>query len=151
MLTVPNNIPHPIISPESYDSSGKIKSLHISSSINNLPSVLHDTYENAISYVFSSDKIKILHPHPDFLICFDPLLQYSIYHANYVATQLLRHSFSTYFGATVTDAVYGDILIFGSYNYKTQLHDEDFHSVPYHIVEQVTKIYENSRQYSKNI
>lgn len=142
---------HPIISPESYDSSGKIKSLHISPSTKQIPSVIHDTYDNAISYVFSSDKIKILHPHPDFLICFDPLLQYSIFYANHVATQLLRHSFSTYFGATVADAVYGDVLVFGSYNYKTQFHDDGFHSVPYHVVEQVTRIYENSRQYSTYI
>ena len=151
MILVPYNLPHPIISPESYDSSGKIKSLHISPSIKYVPNVIHDTYQNALSYVFPSEKIKIIHPHPDFLICFDPLLQYSIFYANHVATQLLRYSFSTYFGATVTDAVYGDVLIFGSYNYKAQMHDDNFHSVPYHIVEQVTKIYENSRQYSKDI
>jgi hypothetical protein len=150
ILVLYNNY-HPIISPELYDSSGKIKSLHISPSINRTPTVIHDTYENAISYVFSTNEIKIIHPHPDFLICFDPLLQYSIFYANHVATQLLRHSFSTYFGATVTDAVYGDVLIFGSYNYKTSMHDEHFHSIPYHIVEQVTKIYENSSEYIKDI
>jgi len=145
------NQPHIMISPEFYDNSGKVKSLHISPLINQTPSIMYDTYDNAISYVFSSSKVQILHPHPDFLICFDPLLQYSFRYSNYVATQLLRYSFSTYFGATVNDAVYGDILIFGSFNYKTQFHDNYFHSVPYHIVEQVTRIYENSAKYSTHI
>ena len=146
-----NFISNPVICPEVYYDPRLVRSLHISFSISQRPTLITDTYQNALSCVFSSRDTRILHPHPDFFICFEPLLQHSIYFPNYVATQLLRNCFSTYFGSQVSDSVYGDVLIFGSYNYKEKCHDEEHHSVPYQIVEEVTKLYEKAVTYVKVI
>lgn len=142
-------ITHPLVTPELYYNPSLVKSLHISFSIDHSPVVITDTYENSLNTVFSSRKTQIIHPHPDIFICFEPLLQHSIYFPNYVATQFIRNCFATYFGVQVSDSIYGDVLIFGSYNHKEKYHDELYHSVPYSVVEQVTKLYENSSKYIK--
>lgn len=135
----------PLIAPEYFFPKTIVRSLYIPYRISISPAVITDTVDNILSYVFQDKSVKVMYPHPYYHVCFDPDYQMLSTSANIVATTLLRQSFTMYLGYTVTDAIYGDVLLFGSYNYRSSVHDTESHSIPYEITEQATRIYESMK------
>jgi hypothetical protein len=135
---------HPKITPEYYKAlpthNPLVKALYISCDNSYEPYAITDTPDNIIQLVFQDKQVRILNPNPYYHIYFSSLQQTKIKKFNYTASTLLRASYLTSLGIVTTDAIYGDVLIFGSYNYKLHLIDEEDHSVPYEIVEQVLRI-----------
>jgi hypothetical protein len=135
---------HPKITPEYYKAlpthDPLVKALYISCDNSYEPYAITDTPDNIIKLVFQDKQVRVLNPNPYYHLYFNSSEQTKINKFNFTASTLLRASYLTSLGIVTTDAIYGDVLIFGSYNYKLHLIDEEDHSVPYEIVEQVLRI-----------
>lgn len=135
----------PLVAPDYYFPKTIVRALYVPYKISISPAVITDTVDNILSYVFEDRSVKVMYPHPYYHVCFDSQYQLLSTSANIVATTLLRQSFCMHLGHTVTDAVYGDVVFFGSYNYKDAQHDTESHSISYEITEQATRIYESMK------
>lgn len=138
----------PVTTPEYYTDTvptieRKIKGLHIPSNIFQNISIIYEESFEAKNIVFQDIKPKVLDIYPIYHIYFDPYLQYSFKYPNIVATQLLRMYTCEHFGATTIDVIYGDVLLYGSYNYTKNYLDNTDNSIPYEIVERAARLYES--------
>lgn len=137
---------HPLISPEGFPShlysQDIIRALYIPSDRYVTPYVITDKPDDIISMIFSSQEYGTLYPDLYYHVCYSYLDQFKVTSPNYIATTLIRNAYAIATGKTVVDAIYGDVLIFGSFNYKEELFDESHHSVPYEVVEQIFRIHE---------
>lgn len=140
-------INHFSITPENFSSSlknvNKIKSLFIPHSSQppkiyfEDPIVLKQTL-----YIKDLTSLMLVPLHPYYHMYVDNISMVDHKNVNLVATYLYRYSLSTLLGYKTTTFVCGDVLIFGSVNALTQdNHDIDY-SVPYEVVEQVSRYYD---------
>lgn len=146
---------HPSITPEYFNvtrsSEPNVKSLYISHDDNHDPYVVSETPDNILQLVFQGKEVKYLNPNPYYHVCFAVNQQPNVTHPNFIATHLVRLAYLTNYGIVATDAMYGDVLIFGSYNFTKKIIDNKSHSVPYEIVEQVLRINEIRSKYKKTL
>ena len=146
---------HPTITPEYFNptrlSEPTVKSLYISHDDTHDPYVVSETPDNILQLVFQGAEVKYLNPNPHYHVCFASDQQPLIQRPNYIATHLVRLAYLTNHGFTATDAMYGDVLIFGSYNFSKKIIDNQSHSVPYEVVEQVLRINEIRSKYKKTL
>jgi hypothetical protein len=144
---------HPKITPEYYKAlpSHKpfVKSLYIPCSNDYVPYAITDSPDNIIELIFQDKQLRVLNPNPYYHVYFSSFEQSKTNKYNFIASHLLRNSYLTSLGIVTTDAIYGDVLIFGSYHYKLNKIDEEDHSVPYEIVEQVLRIDTLKSMYQK--
>lgn len=131
---------HPLVTPELYTSTSVVRSLYVSHSLQYEPYIIADTFQNATSVIFN-DPYEVFHPHISFHILYSPLENLKYRNHNYVATQFVRQHFMTSVGKHTMDSIYGDILIFGSFNFSKLSFDDTHSSVPYEVIEQVERIY----------
>lgn len=140
-------INHFSITPENFSSSlkntGKIKSLFIPSNSNQVPKIHFEEPDFIKDKIFSKDSSLMLVPlHPYYHMYVNTLSMLDSKNVNVVATHLYRYSLSTMLGYKTTVFVCGDILIFGSVNALTQDNYDVDYSVPYEVVEQVSRYYD---------
>lgn len=137
---------HPYITPEGYSTHlydpSVIRALYLSHDSTTIPFILTDTPEVILSTVFLNQTYDSVYPDLHYHVCYDLLSQTEITKPNYTATTLIRNSYLLSTGITVTDAIYGDVVIFGSFNHKDNRFDTGHYSVPYEIVEQVFRIHD---------
>lgn len=135
---------HPYISPEAFKTHlyepGVVRALYISHQYKYSSYIVTDKPDNLLSSVFLGDSYDLLYPDIYYHVCYSVLTQSMTNKPNYVATTLIRNSYLTSTGVAVADAIYGDVLVFGSYNYEKRTFDDQHYSVPYEIVEQVFRI-----------
>jgi hypothetical protein len=146
---------HPKITPEYYRALPThkpfVKALYISCSDGYVPYAITDSPNNIIQLIFQDKQVRVLNPNPYYHVYFDYLEQSQISRFNFTASTLLRSSYLTSLGIVTTDAIYGDVLIFGSYDYNLHTIDEEDHSVPYEVVEQVLRIDAQKSMYQKTL
>ena len=135
---------HPKITPEYYKAlpthKPLVKALYISCLEEYEPYAITDSPSNIMELIFQDKEVRVLNPNPYYHVYFNSFQQSTTNKFNFIASTLLRSSYLTSLGIVTTDALYGDILIFGSYNYNLHIIDDEDHSVPYEIVEQVLRI-----------
>lgn len=137
---------HPYITPEGFTShlypSGVVRALYIPHQKQYDPYIITDTAYNALLSVFPTLKVGSVYPDIHYHVCYAVDIQTLVVGQNFVATSLIRNSYLTTNGVPVADAIFGDVLIFGSYNHKQFKYDDGHYSIPYEIVEQVFRINE---------
>lgn len=127
-------ISHPSINKESYISSHKIQALYFS--LDQDPSVLSNTYDEIISYVgISPDYLSIipLNPYSHFVVSYNNFVDEMM--INYYATKLFRIHTNRY-----SESIYGPAILFGSVDFLTSNNEYQHYSVPYEIMEQVSRL-----------
>jgi hypothetical protein len=129
---------------QNLDNQRKIKALHIPRNGFH-PKIFFDEPSKIKSFVFKKDDFSSLILLP--LNPFCHMYANSVYVSdsldrNLVATYLCRYFLSTMTGLTSMNVIFGDVLIFGSLNALTHDHYETDYSVPYEIVEQVARYYD---------
>lgn len=139
-------IDHFTISPENYnsyqESERKVKSLFIPSDSSS-PKILYDTPESIKSQCFDSlSEVHFVPLHPYYHMYVDTISQMESMNHNVVATYLFRYSLLTFLGYKSSQNVIGKALLFGSVSTKDQTSHETDYSVPYEIVEQVSRLYD---------
>lgn len=138
---------HFSITPENFPTSkkneGKVKALHIPKKASD-PKIYFDSPSSIKSSVFDKDFSSLvfvpLHPYYHMYVDNISMLDHLDY--NLVATYLYRYSLSTMVGYSAMNVVSGDALIFGSVSASTQDNYDVDYSVPYEIVEQVARYYD---------
>lgn len=139
-------VDHYTVTPENYQVyrsfERKIKALYIPSG-STFPKIFYDTPEKIKSESFDSNaEIHFVPLHPYYHMYVDSVSQMESLNHNVVATYLFRYSLLTMIGFETTQNIYGNAVIFGSVSTKDQsLHETDY-SVPYEIVEQVSRLYD---------
>lgn len=131
---------HPLTNPEVYSKSSVVRSLYIPHSLDYSPYIITDPPSEIINLVFP-DSYDIFHPHISFHVIYSSLDTIQAKKHNYVATQLVRYHFLTTLGKHTLDSIYGDVLLFGSFNFSKLTFDNQHYSVPYEVIEQVERIY----------
>ena len=138
-------VDNPAISPENYILSfetRKVKALHIPSA-QTFPNVLFDTPDNIKKSVFLNiDELSFIPLQPYFHMYVDSFMQVQIYDTNLCATYIYRSSIQKYLGINSQTSVYGDVIIFGSVSTKDQDSYMIDYSVPYEVIEQVSRYYD---------
>ena len=146
---------HPTITPEYFNvtrsSDPTVKSLYISSDDKHDPYVVNETSDNILQLVFQGREVKYLNPNPYYHVCFATDQQEKLNQPNFIATHLVRLAYLSSYGMLATDAMYGDVIIFGSYNFSKKIIDNKSHSVPYEVVEQVLRINEIRSKFKKTL
>lgn len=139
---------HPTIQPESYQKHKdlkdvRIKSLYLPSSNLMYPELIFDSSSNIKEKVFyNSEDIYLLPLHPYYHVYIDRSCQYELNNVNAVATYIYRQSVRSFIGKNSIDSIHGDVLFFGSIDVNTKENDDTDYSVPYELVEQVSRYYD---------
>jgi hypothetical protein len=137
---------HPQITPEHFAPHGfsqDIKSLYVPHIKGFKPEIIWDSVQNAISKIFDdSEKVALINLHPMYHIYVDTTVQGLHKFVNDIATRFLRCSFLSFAGCNITDVVCGDVLFCGSISSRDFTSDSSDYSVPYELVEQVSRYYE---------
>ena len=128
-----------------------VRALYVSCDNEYEPYAITDTPSNIIHLVFQDKQVRVLNPNPYYHIYYSSSQQSQIKKFNFTVSTLLRSSYLTSLGIVTTDAIYGDVLIFGSYDYNLHTIDDEDHSVPYEIVEQVLRIDALKSMYQKTL
>jgi hypothetical protein len=135
---------HPYITPEGYQTHlyepGVVRALYLSSDYQYSPFIITDTPYNILSSIFLGEQYDDVYPDIHYHACYALHAQSLISKPNYIATTLIRNSYLLSTGITVTDAIYGDVVLFGSFNHRDNRFDEGHYSIPYEIVEQAFRI-----------
>lgn len=144
------SIVHPSVTPEAYilDRRDKrknyIKGLYIPSNPSELIRIIYAQPDYAIEeYVARKNKVERIPIHDFYHMYVDPHAYVDPYTINLVATRLYRQSFLTNIGLPSSEIVYGPALIYGSLPTSSYTSYLDNYSVPYELVEQVFRLYEN--------
>lgn len=144
---------NPSITPEYFQllktkpKSNVIKALFISYDKTVQPQIVTDTSDKILNVVFKEEKPYPLFFKDEFHVYVSPSEQLVGMNINSVATFFLRQKNMTIYGCDHPDVVCGHVLIFGTKNLVTQMLDNKNYSVPYHIVEEVVKIYDIEKKY----
>lgn len=138
--------PHPIISPEYFYITPQVfttnvKCLFVSYSKETSPQILTEDVENILNLFLPNDPLPIYF-HPHVVMYIDPYIQFSLSEDNYVATTYYRNYFALKIGSYPMDTIKGNVLFFGTTNLLTKKQDNNDHSVPYSVVEELLNIYE---------
>jgi hypothetical protein len=142
------SINHPLITPEfflpSTTANLKLKSLLIYDDISISPDLIYDEYKSIIDYTFS--KACLPQPiliHPNYHMYVDDLAKLIPYPVNPVATQLYRLSLLNTYGIVSNQTIHGNVALFGSIPTANGYPQLNNYSVPYELVEQVIRMYQN--------
>ena len=140
----PFNSIHPETTPEHYilnplDKRIKYrKGLYIPSDPTQVFKIVFDEPKNTLNkYINSIDKLDIIPLHPKYHMYMD--FQYFEKHTylNIIATKLYKMSFLNFVGKNSKESIYGPVLIYGT------SHDLTSCSVPYELIEQTFRLYDN--------
>jgi hypothetical protein len=130
-------ISHPVINKESYLNTDKIRAAFIS--CGDEISILNDDPDSIIDFCFSSTESLYsisLNPYAHFVLSlFQTTTEKNI---NATATHLYRIHTSQY-----NRVLYGDVLLFGSVDPLDLYSSEQYHSLPYEILEQLFLLTKN--------
>jgi len=141
---------HPTIQPENYQKTKdskdlRVKSLFLPCSDLMYPELIFDLSFDIKQKVFRNlEHIFLLPLHPYYHIYIDRSIQYDLKNVNPVATFVYRQSILSFMGKNSTDTIHGDVLFFGSVDIDTKENDNIDYSVPYEIVEQISRYYDFS-------
>lgn len=116
--------------------------LYISHDTDFFPQVLTDPPQQVLSDLFKNSTYGLINSVNGYHTYYDKNLQWTIQHPNLIATALLRNDILTTTGLIPTDSIYGDVVIFGSYDYPNYGLEFGDYSVPYEVLEQVQRLYE---------
>ncbi len=137
---------HPTLSPEAYSSHAYapdfVRALYVPALPSADPYIITEKPDNVLDLVFGSQDYSVLFPTLYYHVVYPLLHQLAAKSPNYIATMLIRAAYLAITGIAVVDAIYGDVVIFGSYNYKENDIDDSHYSVPYEVVEQVFRIHD---------
>jgi hypothetical protein len=139
-------INHQNVSPENFmsfdDSDRKVKALLLPS--DGLPQVLYDQPQILKQKCFLDlEHMHFLPLHPYFHMYVDQVDQITHKSTNIPATYLYRHSLQTYIGINTVVTINGNALLFGSVSSKDQDNYHVDYSVPYELIEQVSRYYDH--------
>lgn len=122
----------------------KVKSLYVSNlGLSSVPSIIYDVAVKVKNTIFSSTDTLVFIPLNQYCHMYiSAVAQVSIIDHNLVATALLRTALLNFAGVPTMQTISGDALIFGSMSsFDSMTHEIDY-SVPYEIVEQVSRLHE---------
>jgi hypothetical protein len=140
---------NPSITPEHYSTAKTpaVKALFISFNKYIQPQIVTDIDDKILSAVFKDEKPYPIFYDDEFHMYVSPSEQLIGMNVNSVATFFIRQKNIQLYGSLQQDVVCGNILIFGTKNLKKQIIDNKNYSVPYHIVEEVVRIYDIEKKY----
>lgn len=140
----PFNSVHPEIIPEKYilnKSDKRIKyrkGLYIPSDPTQTFKIIYDEPKNALNkYINTIDKIEVLPLHPKYHMYMDFQYFEKHVHLNITATKLYKMSFLNFVGKNSKESIHGPVIIYGTD------YDLSSCSVPYELVEQTFRLYNN--------
>lgn len=140
----PFDIIHPETTPEKYMLSSLDKrktyrkGLYIPFDPNQTFKIIFDEPKIVLNkYINSIDKLEILPLHPKYHMYMDYQHFAKHTHLNVVATKLYKMSFLNFVGKNSKESIYGPVMIYGTENDFTSC------SVPYELIEQTFRLYEN--------
>lgn len=119
-----------------------IKSLYISSNLLERPRIFTDDPKNIINALYSDIPLKCFTFKNGFHMYMHPVQGLWHMQENVIATTLLRMHALNDVGLLITDAVYGDVCLFGTESLDSSENSILDCSVPYEVSEQVFRIYE---------
>jgi len=144
------SIIHPEVTPEAYISrssdskSNYVKGVYIPSSISQYVKIIYADPQNVIKeYLHPATVIDCVPINPYCHMYVDMYSHLDQNSMNIVATKLYRHSYVNIFGSPSKDIIHGPVLLYGSYSSLKKLKHLKDHSVPYEIVEQIFRLYQN--------
>jgi len=111
------------------------------------PYVISDPPSEVLSELFSPGPHESMYTLSGYHIYFDRDLQWTFRTPNKIATALLRNDMSCSLGKKFTDVLYGDAVLYSSYDYSSKSISQGDHTVPYELLEQVAKLYEIYKNY----
>jgi hypothetical protein len=139
-------ITHPALTPEYFfrhrsPSSSHVKALAVA--VDSDPTVLTGDPQQLIADMFHGITPRCIVFRHGFHMYLSPLQGTMILsRENVLATMLLRHHTLCDSGEHIYNSVYGDVILFGSYNIGTRVFDNRDHSVPYELIEQIIHLCE---------
>lgn len=140
---------HPTIQPEAYQreknlKDTRVKSLYLPCSELSSPELIYDTPLNIKQKCFNNDleHIYLLPLHPYYHLYLDRSVQFILKNVNAVATYMYRQSVRSVIGKNSSEAIHGDVVFFGSLDINTKENDDIDYSVPYEVVEQISRYYD---------
>lgn len=144
----------PIITPEYFPtaykkSEEKINVLLVPCDPTEPPTVVFNEVEATIAETFPEGNFTFVHFPNGVVMVVDPLLQWQTLDLNHVATIFVKTNLLTFEGDIFTDSVYGDILLFSSYDLKNNTFNDDAYSISYETVQELLIIYVRQKQIEK--
>ena len=136
---------HKDVSPENFlsvdDPQRKVKALALHRV--GFPEIIYDDPQVIKNNFFTSlDHIHMIPLHPYFHMYIDQLDQIDSRIPNIIATYIYRHSLQTYIGINSVISINGGALIFGSVSSKDEDNFSVDYSVPYEVIEQVSRYFD---------
>lgn len=140
-----NNIP--IISPEYFqltpqETNKKVKALFVSYDKKYEPQIIYEDPDKILSIVFPEIKTHTIFFANNIHMYVSSTENYICSRPNQTATMLVREICMKKYGTVLPEIVFGNIVIFGTMNLSTNIVDNKNHSIPYHIIEEVIRIYD---------
>lgn len=129
----------------SHQPSKQTKCLYISSNILERPRIFTDEPKQIIDALYSSLPLKCFTFKNGFHMYMHPLQGMCYMKENVIATTFLRLHALNDVGLLITDAVYGDVCLFGTKHVDGSEKSILDCSVPYEVSEQVFRLYEKIR------
>lgn len=129
----------------SHDPSKQTKCLYISSNSLERPRIFTDEPKLIIDALYGSLPLKCFTFKNDFHMYMYPVQGLCHMNENVIATTFLRMHALNDVGLLITDAVYGDVCLFGTKRIEGSEKSILDCSVPYEVSEQVFRIYEKIR------
>lgn len=124
-------ITHPVINKESYFDTDKIKAALIP--VDDEITILNESPNNILDFIFSDTDLLYslpLNPYCFFVLSISNTT--SEKNINLLASRLYRLHTASY-----KKVLYGDVLLFGSQDPLDQYSKEQYHSLPYEMIEQL--------------
>jgi len=137
-----------LLTPEHYkiyptqNLKNQIKSLYISANTLERPRIFTDDPQNIIKALYSDVPLKCFTFKNGFHMYMYPIQGLWYMKENIIATTFLRMHALSDVGLLITDAVYGDVCLFGTGKIDSSEKSILDCSVPYEVSEQVFRIYE---------
>ena len=143
------NLKHPQITPEKYILNkldkriNYLKGLYIPSDPVETVKIIYSEPKDAIQeYISIDNKIDVVPLHSHYHMYLDLMYYIDLNSINVIATKLYRMCFANNIGRTTSETIHGPVLIYGTTINSVTSKYEDC-SVPYEVVEQCFRLYEN--------
>lgn len=125
-----------------HGTNDKVKALFISFNFKHEPQLVFQTSSKILETVFKESKLEPIFFTQGFHMYVSSFEQFIGSNTNILASFLIRQKHMQSYGITIPEIVCGNVVMFGTINPLSEKLDNKDHSVPYHLIEEVTHTYD---------